>query len=282
MAGQSGTHRAQGTEPEGPAKHRGTLAPYAKLAKSTGPRKLPSVNERSTHTNKFLSPSLSLCFPSSTVTTIAAFLCSHYRLVPLEAWSCNANEKFGVIFNHYTHASLLAAGPDDLPVRVWRASVCNWHQKSRTPGFCDLSGSSRLRMFLWEGRCEDRVCPSGYVTLVRYAAWLNPCSCCHDKRRKRTQFDSDYSGGNGASTPLFLQVSVYLSLKLWEWILLTDASGHITYYLHGKLDAHSKPLKEGGLSIWHKDQRIRNNCRRIFQGFNSVHVPSRFKPRVME
>ena len=31
-----------------------------------------------------------------------------YRLVPLEVWSDHANEKFGVIFNHYTHASLLA------------------------------------------------------------------------------------------------------------------------------------------------------------------------------
>ena len=205
------------------------------------------------HANNFLSLSLSLCFPSSTVTTIAAFLCSHNRLVPLEAWSCHANEKFGVIFNHTTHMlSLLAVGPDDLPVRVRRASVCNWHQKSRTPGFCDLSGSSRFRMLLWKGRCEDRVCPSGYVTLVQYAAWLNLCSCCHDKRRKRTQFDSDYSGGDGASTFVSLQVSVYISRKLLEWILLTDASGHITYYLCGKLDAHSKPLKEEGLSTWHR------------------------------
>ena len=53
---------------------------------------------------------LPLLLPSSTVTTIAAFLCSHNRLVPLEVWSCYANEKFGVIFNHYTHASLLAVG----------------------------------------------------------------------------------------------------------------------------------------------------------------------------
>lgn len=57
-----------------------------------------------------------------------------------------ANEKFGVIFKHHTLTPL--SGGRDLPVRARRESVCNWHQKRRTP----------LWVFLWESRCEDRVC----------------------------------------------------------------------------------------------------------------------------
>ena len=81
----------------------------AKLAKAAGPDVPSSVNDPIEQKLK-IQLSFSLLLPSSTVTSIAAFLCSHNRLVPLEAWSYYANEKFGVIFNHYTHASLPCSG----------------------------------------------------------------------------------------------------------------------------------------------------------------------------
>ena len=114
---------------------------------------------------------------------------------------------------------------DDLPVRAWRASVCNWHQKSRTPGFC-LSFGFRRGSGCSYGRAVAKIvyALSGYVTLVQYAACPNPRCCCHDKSRKRTQFDSDYSGGDGASTLLSLQVSVYIRPTILNRILLTETS----------------------------------------------------------
>lgn len=45
---------------------------------------------------------------------------------------------------------------------------------------------------------------------MQYAACLDTCSCCHDKDGRRAQFDSDYSGGDGASFLLFLQVSLVI------------------------------------------------------------------------
>ena len=66
------------------------------------------------------------------------------------------------------------------------------------------SGSTGFSVFLWEGRCEDRVASSGvrHFSAIRSVSWI--CALVvMTKRRKQAQFDSDYSGGDGAPPPFF-------------------------------------------------------------------------------
>lgn len=63
------------------------------------------------------------------------------------------------------------------------------------------------RSFLWESRCEDCVPSLGNGdTLVQYAA----CPSVSSKGKPPAQFDSDYSGGEGASNHFFAGMWAFL------------------------------------------------------------------------
>lgn len=117
-----------------------------------------------------------------------------------------ANEKFGVIFNPRRHLLLAKSSWRALPVRAYHDCMAALGIRNSSPAAAaSLRRMCVRRVWLWEP--VRRLCwlrllgrPDHFSAIRGVSGPFPTCCCCDSWGEAGVSFDSDYSGGDGAST----------------------------------------------------------------------------------